>query len=162
MLSKDLDLRLTYAVTDEKIADEIGARLIDTAPADEAEALAILALLNSSYDSAIEERMIIALAGDGAGAAGREVANKINGLMAVLEKFAELDALPPADPEEPETEEAIEAAEAALASAKMAANAGVKMSASTKYSLIHALADEKAALEFEEAYNAMDDVIDSL
>lgn len=91
MLSKNTEYRLDHAVTDDKIGDEISARLISATPADAAEAQAVLDLLDERRNKAIEERLIVALAGDRQGAAGRELAKKINGMVAVLKAQADGD-----------------------------------------------------------------------
>jgi hypothetical protein len=95
MLTKDTEFRLAHAVTDADVADEIAARLdVSVAPATEQDAQAILALLDQSRSKSIEERLIIALAGDDRGAAGRELAKKINGMIAVLKAKADGDEVP--------------------------------------------------------------------
>ena len=91
MLSKDTEFRLDHAVTDEKIGDEISARLISSTPADAAEAQAILDILDVSKNKEISSRLFTALSGDGNGAAGKEIAQKINGMVAVLEAQANGD-----------------------------------------------------------------------
>lgn len=97
MLSKDTLYRLEHAVTDEDLgkpigtADEIAARLIDTTPADASAAQDLLDILDKSLNGRIEERLFVGLAGDGNGAAGREIAKKVNGMIAVLEAQADGD-----------------------------------------------------------------------
>jgi len=103
MLNRDTEFRLDHAVTDDKIGDEIAARVeVSSTPADDTEAQAILDLLDPSLNSAIEERLVGGLAGDDRGAAGRELAQKINGMVSVLQAKAN------------GTEIAAEAAEAVL------------------------------------------------
>jgi hypothetical protein len=89
-LSQDTEFRIDHAVTDDKIGDEIAARIeVSSTPADDTEAQAILNLLNSSRNAAILERLFVALAGDNDGAAGKELAKKINGMVAVLQAKAD-------------------------------------------------------------------------
>lgn len=92
MLSKDLVFRLTHAVTDEKIADEIAARLeVSATPANPSEAQDVLDLLDESRSRAVEERLIIGLAGDGS--QGLELAKKINLMVEVLKAKADGDEI---------------------------------------------------------------------
>lgn len=91
MLSKDTEFRLDHAVTDDKLGDEISARLISVTPADASAAQAVLDLLDETKNKAIEERLVIACAGDRQGAAGKELAKKINGMIAVLKAQANGD-----------------------------------------------------------------------
>ena len=228
MLSKDTDFRLTHAVTDEKIADEIGARLIDTTPANESAAQSVLALLDKKQNKSIEERLKIALAGDRAGAAGAELAKKLNGMVAVIEALADgkeiaavaasftgqvagmttnvtidadvagaagnitlsgdgvsdIDALIASHNGGAAANEQVtlssgdgsqvpdngadivlsggsDAADNDVAPAK-AAMGSEYMSKSTKFALVHALTDQKAADEFESAYNAMIDAVQAI
>jgi hypothetical protein len=94
MLSKDTEFRLDHAVTDDKIGDEIAARVeVSSTPADASAAQAILDLLDSSKNSDVSERLFTALAGDDNGAAGKELSKKINGMMAVLEAKANGDEI---------------------------------------------------------------------
>lgn len=89
-LSNDTEFRIDHAVTDEQVGAEIAARLeVSSTPADDTEAQAILDLLDPTKNSAIEERLIVALAGDGNGAAGREMAKKLNGMISVLQAKAD-------------------------------------------------------------------------
>jgi len=91
-LSKDTEFRLDHAVTDDKIGDEIAARVEATStPATANDAQAILALLDSSRNDAVAERLFVGLAGDKNGAAGKEMSKKINGMIAVLEAKANGD-----------------------------------------------------------------------
>ncbi len=88
-LSTSTEFRLDHAVTDDQIGDEIAARVeVSSTPGDEAAAQAILDLLDSSKNASIAERLFTALAGDGNGASGKELAKKINGMVAVLEAKA--------------------------------------------------------------------------
>lgn len=91
MLSKDAAYRLDHMVTDDKVGDEIAARLISTTPADAGEAQAILDILDTSdkMQKAIAERLFTGLAGDNNGAAGKEIAKKINGMVAVIQAKAD-------------------------------------------------------------------------
>lgn len=93
MLSQDTAYRLDHAVTDEKVGDEIAARLIDTAPANAGEAQDILDILDLSakMKSDIAERLYVGLAGDADGRAGKELAKKINGMVDVLKAQADGD-----------------------------------------------------------------------
>lgn len=90
MLSKDTAFRLDHAVTDDKVGDEIAARLISATPANQAQAIAVLAILDASdkMQASIAERLYTGLAGDNDGAAGKEMAKKINGMVAVLQAKA--------------------------------------------------------------------------
>jgi len=93
-LSNDTEFRLDHAVTDDKISDEIAARVeVSSTPSNESEAQAILDLLDSSRNSAVAERLFTALAGDGDGAAGKELSRKINGMTAVLQAKANGDEI---------------------------------------------------------------------
>lgn len=86
-LSKDLEFRLDHAVTDDKIGDEIAARVeVTSTPATANAAQAILDILEESRNAAITERLTVGLAGDGS--QGRELAKKINGMVAVLKAKA--------------------------------------------------------------------------
>lgn len=91
MLSKDTEFRLDHAVTDDKVGDEISARLISTTPASPAAAQAVLDILDTSPKmvASIAERLFVGLAGDDNGAAGRELAKKINGMVDVLKAKAD-------------------------------------------------------------------------
>lgn len=93
MLTKDTLFRLEHAVTDEKIADEIAARLISETPATPAEAQDILDLLDQKKSKSIEERLVVALAGDRQGAAGKELAKKLNAMIDVLKAKANGDEI---------------------------------------------------------------------
>ena len=87
MLSKDTEFRLDHAVTDEKIGEEIAARVeVSSTPADKAAAQAILNVLDESKSDSIDERMKVALAGDGS--KGEEIAKKVNGMVEVLKAKA--------------------------------------------------------------------------
>lgn len=89
-LSNDTEFRLDHAVTDEKIGEEIAARVeVSSTPADDTAAQAILDILDPAKNADIAERLFVALAGDGNGAAGRELAQKINGMIAVLQAKAD-------------------------------------------------------------------------
>lgn len=91
MLSQDTSYRLDHAVTDDKVGDEIAARLISATPADSAAAQAVLDILDISakMQKSIDERLFTALAGDANGRAGKELAKKINGMVAVLQAKAD-------------------------------------------------------------------------
>jgi len=91
MLSQDAAYRLDHAVTDDKVGDEIAARLISSTPANPAAAQAILDILDSSdkMNASIAERLYNGLAGDAEGRAGRELSKKINGMVAVLQAKAD-------------------------------------------------------------------------
>lgn len=93
MLSQDTAYRLDHAVTDDKVGDEIAARLISETPADASEAQDILDILDTSkkMNDSIAERLFTALAGDANGRAGREIVQKINGMVAVLQAQADGD-----------------------------------------------------------------------
>ncbi len=93
MLSNDTANRLDHAVTDDKVGDEIAARLISETPADASEAQEVLDILDTSakMNAAIAERLYTGLAGDAEGRAGREIARKINGMVAVLQAQADGD-----------------------------------------------------------------------
>jgi len=133
-LSKDTEFRIDHAVTDDKVGDEIAARMeVSSSPATTAEADAILALLDKSQDAAIEERMTVALAGDGK--EGREISKKMRLMIPVLEARS---ANEPAD---------IVAAKAAMGSEPMSENA--------RYHLEHALGSKAAADEAKASYDAM-------
>lgn len=96
MLSQDTAFRLDHAVTDDKVGDEIAARLIDTTPANAAAAQAILDILDLSdkMEAQIAERLFVGLAGDANGRAGRELAQKINGMVSVLQAKANGNEIP--------------------------------------------------------------------
>lgn len=91
MLSKDTAYRLDHAVTDDKVGDEIAARLISSTPANASEAQDILDILDTSkkMNDSIAERLFTALAGDANGRAGKELARKINGMVVVLQAKAD-------------------------------------------------------------------------
>lgn len=93
MLSNDTAFRLDHAVTSEKVGDEIAARLINTTPANASEAQDILDVLDLSakMEADIAERLFVGLAGDANGRAGRELAQKINGMVDVLKAQANGD-----------------------------------------------------------------------
>lgn len=94
MLSKDTQYRLDHAVTEDKVGDEIAARVaVTSTPATANDAQDILDLLDTSekMNKAIAERLFVGLSGDGNGAAGRELAKKINGMIAVLQAKANGD-----------------------------------------------------------------------
>ena len=135
MLSKDTSHRLEHAVTDIKVGDEIAARLISVTPADPAAATAVLKILDAGdkMKTSISERLFTGLAGDANGKAGKEMAKKINGMVAVLQA---------------------KAASASLTASKTAMGTDL-MSSSTFECLIHALASKSAATELRAAYNAM-------
>ncbi len=90
MLSKDTSFRLEHAVTDSKVGDEIAARLISVTPASAGAAQAVLNILDTSakMNASIAERLYDGLAGDAEGRAGKEMAKKINGMVAVLKAKA--------------------------------------------------------------------------
>ena len=91
MLSQDTSFRLDHAVTDERVGDEIAARLISDTPANASEAQDILDVLDvsSKMAASIAERLYEGLAGDAEGRAGRELARKINGMVTVLQAQAD-------------------------------------------------------------------------
>lgn len=91
MLSNSTSFRLEHAVTDPKVGDEIAARLISATPGSAGAAQAVLAILDSSakMNASIAERLYDGLAGDAQGRAGRELAKKINGMIAVLKAKAD-------------------------------------------------------------------------
>lgn len=92
MLSKDTEFRLDHAVADDKIGDEIAARVeVSSTPATANDAQAILDLLDDSRNAEVAERLVVALAGDGS--QGRELAKKINGMVAVLKAKANGDEI---------------------------------------------------------------------
>lgn len=142
MLSQDTANRLDHAVTDDKVGDEIAARLISATPADAAAAQAILDLLDKSekMNKSIEERLYTGLAGDNNGAAGKELAKKINGMVAIIQAQAD-----EADPAEAQ-----------------AAMGDEYMSDSAYDCLKHALGSESAAQEMRSAYNAMIDAVQAI
>lgn len=220
MLSQDTAHRLDHAVTDDKVGDEIAARLIDTTPVNAGAAQAILDILDLSpkMEASIAERLFTGLAGDADGRAGKEIARKVNGMVAVLkaqangnevaatfaqfsgqvagmttnvtidadvagaagnitliaDSIADVDALIAtwngANPANAVTLSAgdgsqvptanivlaggTNASDADLAPAKAAMGSEI-MSSDTYNCLLHALTDEKAALEFRAAYNTM-------
>lgn len=89
MLTKDTKYRLVHAVTSQEVADEIEKRLAAD-PADQNEAAALLADLSKEN---LQERLVVALAGDGS--QGRELAKKLNGAVEVLKGYvAEVPASP--------------------------------------------------------------------
>lgn len=94
MLSKETKLRLVHAVTSQNVADEIERRLISATPALPANSQAILNSLNESLNASVSERLVIALAGDDRGAAGRELAQKLNGMVQVLKAHADGNEVP--------------------------------------------------------------------
>lgn len=96
MLSNDTANRLDHAVTDTKVGDEIAARLISSTPANAGAAQAILDILDTSnkMNASIAERLFTALAGDNNGAAGKELAKKINGMVPVLRAKADGNEIP--------------------------------------------------------------------
>lgn len=144
MLSKDTAYRLDHAVTDEKVSDEIAARLISQTPADPSEAQAVLDILDSSEKMTMDiaERLYVGLAGDADGRAGKELAKKINGMVKVLKAQANNDAI-------------------ALASA-LGAMGSEHMSKDTFECLVHALTDRAAAEEFKAAYDSMVDAVQAI
>jgi len=135
MLSKETELRLDHMVTDDKIGDEISARLISSTPASGPAAQAVLDLLDISdkTQKSIEERLFTGLAGDGNGANGKEISKKITKMVTVLQAKAAASGL-------------------AAAQADMGSEL---MSDSAFESLVHGLADRSAAKEFRSAYDAM-------
>ena len=134
MLSKDTEFRLDHAVTDERTGDEIAARVeVNSSPATTAAADAVLALLDKDLSASVAERLTVGLAGDGR--QGRELAKKINGMIAVLEARS---ANVPAD---------IVAAKAAMGDEEMSEDA--------RFHLEHALGSKAAADEFKASYDAM-------
>jgi len=94
MISDNTLFRLEHAVTDKALAQEISARLGTGAPADASEAQEALDLLSEAKNASLLERMVTALAGDGRGAAGRELAGKLNGMIDVLKAQADGDEVP--------------------------------------------------------------------
>lgn len=86
MLSKNTAYVLEVALSNEKVADEIAARLINAVPANAAAAQAILDILDKKLNKQLEEYLIVALAHR---PSGKEIAQKINGLVAVLEAQAD-------------------------------------------------------------------------
>lgn len=134
MLTKDTELRLDHAVTDDKIGDEIAARVeVSSSPATTAAADAVLALLDASKDADLTERLFVGLAGDGR--QGKEISDKLKLMIPVLEARS---ANVPAD---------IIAAKAAMGSESM--------SEDTRFHLEHALGSKAAADEFKASYDAM-------
>lgn len=134
MLALDTEFRLDHAVTDDKIGDEIAARVeVSSSPATTAQADAVLALLDKSFDAAIEERLFVALAGDGS--QGNEISKKLKLMIPVLEARS---ANVPAD---------IITAKAAMGSEPMSEDA--------RFHLEHALGSKAAADEFKASYDAM-------
>ncbi len=89
-MMSDTKFRLAHAVTDTDVAEEISKRLISDTPADAEEAQDILDSLDLSDEmaQAIAERLTTALAGDKQGAAGKELAHKINAMVDVLKAKA--------------------------------------------------------------------------
>jgi hypothetical protein len=96
MLSKDTLFRLEHAVTDSKVGDEIAARLISATPGSPSAAQAVLNILDpsSKMNAQIAERLFVGLAGDANGRAGKELAKKINGMVAVLKAQADGNEVP--------------------------------------------------------------------
>ncbi len=91
-INNDTLFRLKHAVTDADIANEIAVRLsVASAPSNAAAAQAILDSfdLSDSMSRSIEERLKIALAGDGS--QGAELAKKINLMIDVLQAQANGD-----------------------------------------------------------------------
>jgi hypothetical protein len=142
MLKKDTEFRLDHAMTDVKVGDQVSARLISVTPANAAAAAAVLKLLDRSakMKASIAERLIIGMAGDAAGKAGKEMGKKINGMVDVL---------------------AAQAASASLVASK-AAMGSDHMSNATFECLVHSLASRSAAIEFKAAYNKMIDVVQAI
>jgi hypothetical protein len=89
MLSQETKLRLSHAVTDAGIADEIEKRLITATPALPADSQVILDSLDLRASESIENRLASGLAGDRQGAAGREIAEKLAAIVAVLAAHAD-------------------------------------------------------------------------
>ena len=90
MLSDSTKLRLVHAVTDQRTADEIEARItVDSTPSTEQEGQDLLATLDERRDAAIRERLPIALAGDAQGAGGRELAQKVTSMLQVVKALAD-------------------------------------------------------------------------
>ena len=135
MLSEDTKFRLKHAVANKAIAEEIEARLISSTPANALAAQILLKTLNSTQDMAlqIERHLFQGLAGDANGAAGLELAKKINGMIAVVN--AKATSVSP--------------------SSFKAAMGSEPMSDEAFKCLRHAMANEAAAAEFKAAYNAM-------
>lgn len=91
-ISADTKYKLAHAVTSEDVANEIALRLaVSSAPINAAAAQAILDTLDVSpaMNAAIEERLRNGLAGDNDGAAGQELADKLNGMVVVLQAQAD-------------------------------------------------------------------------
>lgn len=86
MISKNTAYVLEVALANDKVADEIAARLISAAPVDANEAQTILDVLDLNMNKKIEEYLIVAMASR---VAGKELAKKINGLTAVLQAQAD-------------------------------------------------------------------------
>lgn len=89
MLTKFAEFRLDHAIAEDQLGDEVAARLVvDSTPGDAAAAQAILALLDDSKSSEITEWLTVGLAGDAEGESGRELSQKINGMIGVLQAKA--------------------------------------------------------------------------
>lgn len=88
MLSQNTAYVLEVAISNAKLADEIAARLIASAPVDAAAAQAVLDILDKNLNKQIEEYLIVSLAHR---PSGKEIAKKVNGLIAVLEAQANGD-----------------------------------------------------------------------
>jgi hypothetical protein len=88
MLSKNTEYVLEVALANTKLADEISARLLSVEPANAGAASDALAILDKSLNKQIEEYLIVALAHR---PSGKEIAQKINSLIDVLEAIADGD-----------------------------------------------------------------------
>lgn len=134
MIKVETQFRLEHALTSSQAADEMTLRLmVGTTPTTPAQAAEILALLDPTKDALLSERLFVGLAGDGNGAAGREMAQKMTGMIAVLQARA---------------------ADAPVAGAK-AKMGDEPMSDKTFEALVHALTDRAAAEDLRESYDAM-------
>lgn len=83
--------RLKAMPMEDVVADEVAKRIeliVADAPADAAEAQAMLAKLNRSLDAKIQEAFANGLAGDKQGANGKWIANKVNGIAACVAGLA--------------------------------------------------------------------------
>lgn len=79
--------RLKVALIKDVLADEVQKRLdlvLENEPASAEDAEELLAQLNPSLNAELEEALANGLAGDKAGAAGKLIASKLNGIVAVL------------------------------------------------------------------------------
>lgn len=90
MLSKDTKFRLVHAVASQAVADEIEKALnVTTTPATPAEAASLAFRMKKALNKEVQERLFSALAGDAAGASGKELSRKIVGTKNVLSAFGD-------------------------------------------------------------------------